>query len=66
MSLPNRNRQRRFFDTDVFLTRLFDQVPADRFRFFAEHIRPQLIRLRPQMEAMYVVYSTPITTLNVE
>ena len=53
MSLPNLNLQRSFFDTDVFLKRLFDEAPADRFRFFAEHVRPQLLRLRPQLAAMY-------------
>jgi len=53
MSLPNLNLQRSFFDTDVFLKRLFEEAPADRFRFFAEHIRPQLVRLRPQLAAMY-------------
>jgi len=53
MSLPNLNLQRSFFDTDVFLKRLFEEAPADRFRFFAEHVRPQLIALRPQLAAMY-------------
>lgn len=53
MSLPHLDLQRTFFDADVFLQRLFDQAPADRFRFFAEHIRPQLIRLRPQLAALY-------------
>jgi hypothetical protein len=53
MSLPHPNLQRSFFDTDVFFKRLFVQAPADRFGFFAEHVRPQLVRLRPQLAAMY-------------
>lgn len=53
MSVPNLNLQRSFFDTDVFFKRLFEEAPADRFRFFAEQVRPQLIRLRPQLAAMY-------------
>lgn len=53
MSLPNPDLQRSFFDTDVFLKRLFDRAPEDRFAFFAEHVRPQLVCLRPQLAAMY-------------
>ncbi len=53
MSLPNLNPQRSLFDTDLFHKRLFEQALADRFRFFAEPIRPQLIRPRPSLEAMY-------------
>jgi hypothetical protein len=31
MSLPKPNLQRRFFATNVFLKRLFEEAPADRF-----------------------------------
>jgi len=55
MSLPNMRQQRTFFDTDQVLSPLVATAPkgAERFVFFAERIWPELLKLRPQLEAMY-------------
>lgn len=55
MSLPHVRQQRTFFDTDQVLGRLVATAPqgAERFVFFAERIWPELLKLRPRMEAMY-------------
>jgi transposase len=55
MSLPDVKQQRTFFDADQILKRLVKGAwqGAERFVFFAERIWPQLLKLRPQLEAMY-------------
>lgn len=55
MSLPEIKRQRTFFDTDQVLKRLVTKAVkgAERFVFFAERIWPELLKLRPHLEAMY-------------
>ncbi len=55
MSLPRIEQQRTFFDADTVLGRLVAGAPegAERFVFFAQQIWPQLVKLRPQLEAMY-------------
>jgi hypothetical protein len=55
MSLPEFRTQRSFLDTDQVLGRLVASAPqgAERFVLFAREIWPQLVALRPQLEAMY-------------
>ena len=53
MSLPRLDPQRTFFDTQEVFTRLGEAAGAERFRFFAERIRPRLVQCRPALEEMY-------------
>lgn len=53
MSLPELNLQRTFFDTEMMFPALGKTEGAERFSFFAEHIFPELIKHRPEMEKMY-------------
>ncbi len=55
MSLPKLKQQRTFFDSDQALGRLLSVAPrgAERFMFFAEHIWPELVKQRKQLETMY-------------
>lgn len=55
MSLPPVRQQRTFFDTDQVWRQLAATAPqgAERFVFFSERIWPELLKLRPQLEAMY-------------
>lgn len=55
MSLPAMRQQQTFLDTDQVLRRLLATAPAgaERFVFFAERIWPELVKLRPPLEAMY-------------
>jgi transposase len=51
MSLPEFSQQGSLYSIDVLMG---DQFPADdRFRLFASHIRPLLVKARPAMEAAY-------------
>lgn len=53
MSLPKLNLQRTFFETDILFPSLCKAEGAERFTFFAEHIRPELLNRRPELEKMY-------------
>ena len=53
MSLPRLDPQRSFFETEEVFARLGKAGGAERFRFFAERIWPQLVRRRPELEKMY-------------
>jgi len=53
MSLPRLDPQRTFFETEGVFTRLGKAPGAERFRFFAERIWPQLVQRRPELEKMY-------------
>lgn len=53
MSLPKLELQRTFFDTDMLFPRISNAAGADRFRFFAERILPELMKRRQDLEKMY-------------
>lgn len=53
MSVPCYDFQRSFFDTDQFCTSLLSLPTAKRFQLFAEKVFPELMKLRPKLEAMY-------------
>ena len=54
MSLRPFSPQRSLFEADVQFAHLFEnQSGADRFRFFAEKILPQLQAARPKLEKLY-------------
>lgn len=53
MSLPRLDPQRTFFETEMLFPRLNSAAGAERFRFFAQSIRPELVKRRPELEKMY-------------
>jgi len=53
MSLPRLDPQRTFFETEMMFPRLSKAAGAERFHFFAERIRPELIKRRPELAKMY-------------
>lgn len=54
MSLPDFTPQRSLFEPDHQFTELFEKnASADRFRFFADHVLPQIYAMRPQLEEAY-------------
>ena len=54
MSLPDFTPQRSLFEPDHQFSELFENNPsADRFRFFANHVLPQIQAMRPQLEEAY-------------
>lgn len=53
MSLPSFTTQKTFFDADQMFPQLADMPGAERFRFFAETILPELIKQRPTLASMY-------------
>ena len=54
MSLPDFTPQRSLFEPDHQFSELFEKsASADRFRFFADHVLPQIYAMRPQLEEAY-------------
>ena len=53
MSLPKLDLQRTFFEPEILFPGLGKAPGAERFSFFAEHILPELVKRRPDMEKMY-------------
>ena len=54
MSLPEFTPQRSLFEPDQQFSELFENNPsADRFRFFANHVLPQIQANRPLLESAY-------------
>ena len=53
MSLPKLDLQRTIFEPEILFPGLGKAPGAERFSFFAEHILPELVKRRPDMEKMY-------------
>jgi hypothetical protein len=53
MGLPEIDNQLSIFDAGIMFPRLVETKGAERFRFFAERIGPELRKRRPELEGMY-------------